>query len=154
MKKGKRMLVLVIILLLGLAVISGCGVAQSDYDALMAQKNALENERATLQSELNEMKRSCPPREFSSRTELEEWLYNNDVSEKPEASYVDSWFAKALEIQDDALQDGYIISADYDYFEADDTYSVFCTTVIDGYVWWWDPETDDVISDTYLGKVK
>ena len=144
----------VIIVITGTIALSSCGVPQSDYDALMTQKDALENERSALQAELDEIKQSCPPREFSSRTELEEWLYQNDVSEKPEASYVDSWFAKALEIQSDALKAGYIISADYDYYEEDDTYSVFCTTVIDGYVWWWDPETDDVLTDEYLGKVK
>jgi len=160
-KKPKRLLVPAVFLILGLVAISGCGIAQSDYDALAGQKDALEIERNALQAdydavkaELDEMKQTCPPREFSSRTELEDWLYQNDVSEKPEAAFVDAWFAKALEIQDDALLDGYLVSADYDYYEVDDTYSVFCTTVIDGYVWWWDPETDDVISDTTLGKVR
>jgi hypothetical protein len=133
----------IIILVLILSVAAGCGVAQSDYDALLAQKQALENEKNSLQSEYDAVKNELsaieevyPPREFSSRTQLENWLFENDVSDKPESTYVDGWFSKALEIQNEALLDGYIVSADYDYFEADDTYLVFCTTMIDGYVWY------------------
>ena len=128
-----------IILTLGLLVMSGCGVAQSEYDAV--------------KNELDTIKGVYPPGEFSSRVELEDWLSKNDVSEKPESTYVDGWLSKALEIQNDALRDGYIVSADYDYYEEDDTYTVFCTTMIDGYVWYWDPNSDEVASDSYLGKI-
>ena len=150
-----------IVLVLITTAITGCGVAQSEYDALLAQKQALENDFNSLQTEYDAVKNELssiqevyPPREFSSRTELEDWLFLNDASEKPASTYVDGWFAKALEIQKDAYLDGYIVSADYDYFEEEDTYTVFCTTMIDGYVWYWDPDSDEVASDTYLGKIK
>ena len=183
-----------VVLVLTATAITGCGVAQSEYDALLAQKQALENEvdnlqadydakkadydsmktdynaliaksilendiealrfdRDATQAKLDDIKKVYPPREFSSRAELEDWLFLNDASEKPASTYVDGWFAKALEIQYEALLDGYIVSADYDYFEEDDTYTVFCTTMIDGYVWYWDPDSDEVASDAYLGKI-
>ena len=129
-----------VILVLSTMAITGCGVSQSDYDAV--------------KNELDAIKEVYPPGEFSSRIELEDWLSKNNISEKPDSTYVDGWFSKALEIQEDALLDGYIVSADYDYFEDDDLYTVFCTTIIEGYVWYWDPESDEVFSDAYLGKVK
>jgi len=61
---------------------------------------------------------------------------------------------RALEVQEDALLDGYIISVDYDYNSTEDTYTVFCVTIIDGDIWYWDPETDEVYQDASLGKVK
>jgi hypothetical protein len=43
---------------------------------------------------------------------------------------------------------------DYDYDATEGTYGVFCTTIIDGFVWYWDPETDDVSQDASLTAVK
>ena len=63
-------------------------------------------------------------------------------------------YNKALQVQEDALRDGYIVSADYDYDASTDTYLVFCTTIIDGDIWYWDPETDEPYADYSLGKVK
>ncbi len=96
----------------------------------------------------------CDFRDFSSISELEEWLLTNDVSERPTTDYAEGWYRKALEIQEDALSDGYIISADYDYDAMTDTYSVFCVAIIDGDIWYWDPETDEPFVDYSLGKVK
>jgi hypothetical protein len=44
-----------------------------------------------------------------------------------------------LEVQQDAMIDGYIVSVDYDTFN-DGTYMIYCTTIIDGNIWYWDPE--------------
>ena len=96
----------------------------------------------------------CEYRDFSSLTELEEWLQANDVSERPIAEYASEWYRKALEIQEDALRDGYIVSANYYYDSYTNTYAVYCVTIIDGDIWYWDPETDELYPDYSLGKVK
>jgi len=96
----------------------------------------------------------CQFRDFSSLTEFEDWLQANDVSERPTAEYASEWYRKALEIQEDALSDGYIVSANYYYDSYTKTYAVYCTTIIDGDVWYWDPETDEPYPDYSLGKVK
>ena len=134
---------------------------QTEHTALQAQKNTLETEKQALQanydtvnSELADIKKVYPPRDFNSRTELENWLAQNTVSEEPDVDNAEDWIGKALDIQEDALLDGYIINLDYDYDSTDDTYYVFCTTVIDGFIWYWDPETDDVYQDTDLVAVK
>ena len=93
-------------------------------------------------------------RDFSSLSELQDWLLENDVSEKPVTTYAEDWYGRALEVQEDALADGYIVSADYDYDSETDTYSVWCVTIINGKVFYWDPETDEVFEDTTLGTVK
>jgi hypothetical protein len=96
----------------------------------------------------------CEPRDFSSLTELKNWLQANDVSERPIAEYASEWYRKALEIQEDAMRDGYIVSANYYYDSYTDTYEVYCITIIDGDVWYWDPETDEPYPDYSLEKVK
>ena len=124
----------------------GCGVPQDKYDAL-------QEENVRLQQELNNIKEKYPPRDFSSLTELQEWLSQNDVSEREDTTTAERWYSKALEIQEDALRDGFIISADYDEDE-DGMVSVFCVAIIDGDIWWWDPETDEPLQDDTFGKVK
>ncbi|GAG43573.1 unnamed protein product, partial [marine sediment metagenome] len=81
-------------------------------------------------------------RDFSSFEELTDWLQANDVSEKPISDYASQWYSKALEVQEDALNDGYIVSAAYYYDSPTDTYIVYCIAIIDGDIWYWDPETD------------
>ena len=93
-------------------------------------------------------------RDFSSLTELNDWLAGNDVSEKPVTEYAEDWYNRALEVQEDAIRDGYIVSADYDYDAEAESVMVWCTTIIHGRVFYWDPETDDVFEDYNLGTVK
>jgi len=129
MKNLRWCLTCLVILVLSAMVITGCDGSQSDYDAVNF-------------------------REFSSSEELEDWLHANDVSEKPDIFSIGALYSKALEIQHDALLDGYIVSVDSDYERTEDIIYVFCTTVIEGYVWYWDPQTDEVFEDTHLGKVE
>ncbi len=93
-------------------------------------------------------------RDFSSFEELNQWLQANDVSDQPICDYASEWYGKALEVQEDALSDGYIVSAAYYYDTSTDTYIVYCLAIIDGDVWYWDPETDEPYADYSLGKVK
>jgi len=74
------------------------------------------------------------PKYFSSLSELQDWLLDNDVSTKPFTTYAEDWYGRALEIQEDAYHDGYIISVDYDLTE--DGYQVWCTAVINGRIFY------------------
>jgi len=170
MKHLKVLSLVLAIIFLTLLALAGCGsgISQADYDTLLGQKTALEADKQTLQTnynslqadydsvndELNQIKKVYPPRDFSSRTELENWLTQNTVSEQPSVTTVEAWIGRALEIQEDALLDGYVVSVDYDYNTDDETYDIFCTTVISGYVWYWYPGADDIYQDTNLVAVK
>ena len=168
---------------LAIVPLAGCmGIPQSEYEALQAENAALIDENTGLKAqfqtaqadltnkqadyealnadyeavsqELTEIKGVYPPKDFSSLSELQDWLIANDVSERPLTEYAEGWYSKALEIQEDALKDGYIVSVDYDYYEEEDLYDVWCITIIDGDIWYWDPETDEPLQDYSLGKVK
>ncbi len=143
-----------VVLILVLLVSIGCGVAQSDYDELSAEYDELSAEYEVVESELARIKDVYPPRDFPSLTDLKDWLAENDVSEKPDTTYAEDWYGRALEVQEDAVADGYLISADYDYSEADESYSVWCIAIINGKIFYWDPETDEVFEDYALGTVK
>ncbi len=144
------MLILIVVLLL----LASCGVAQSEYDGLKADYDEAKAQYEVAESELARIKEVYPPRDFSSLTALKDWLAENDVSEKPETTYAEDWYGLALEVQEDAAADGYIISADYDYSEEDESYMVWCIAIINGKVFYWDPETDEVFEDDVLGTVK
>ena len=140
---------------------------QADYGTLVDENTSLKAQSQTAQSdltnlqenyeavnqELAEIKEVYPPREFSSLSELRDWLEANDVSEKPITPNVEDWYGRAIEVQEDALKDGYIVSVDYDYYEETDDYGLWCVTIIDGDIWLWDPETDETFQDDSLSKV-
>jgi outer membrane murein-binding lipoprotein Lpp len=166
MKRFNWLLTGAIVLCLSIVLLAGCGVSKADYEALQAENADLTTELAAVQSdltslqtdydamsnELAQLQAVYPPGDFPSRTELEDWLLENDVSEKPTTTTVAAWYGRALEVQEDALADGYVVSVDYDY--VDDSVAVLCTTIINGRIFWWDPETDEVFEDTNMGTVK
>jgi outer membrane murein-binding lipoprotein Lpp len=173
MKRLKWWLIGAVVSCLAIVPLAGCGVSQDDYDALQAEKANMETQLAAVQSdltslqtdynaldadyqaassELAQLQAVYPPKEFASRSELEDWLQENEVSEEPVTMYIKDWYGKALELQEDALADGYIVSIDYDL--EGNTYSVWCTTVINGDIYFWDPETDDVYRESGLTGVE
>jgi len=196
MKYHKRLLMGLVALCLALVLLVGCGVPQSEYEALQAEYEALQSENTSLEgelaqvnsdltnaradydamkadydtlkgdhdklnedydaveAELAEIKAVYPPRDFSSLSELQDWLLANAVSERPPAEYAENLYAKALEIQEDALKDGYVVSAECAYYEDEDLFYISCTTIINGDFWYWEPETDEPLQWYALGKVK
>ncbi len=144
------MLILIVVLVL----LAGCGVAQSEYDELKADYDALKAQNQIAESELARINNLYPLRDFPSLTDLRDWLAENDVSDKPETTYAEDWYGRALEVQEDAALDGYLISADYDYFEEDEVYLVWCIAIVNGRIFYWDPETDEVFEDDVIGTVK
>ncbi len=212
MKRFKLLLICFPVLLLALIPLVGCGIPQSDYDALLSEKTNLESEKQTLQndydtlataheslqaekstleaekqalkedydtlnnendtlesdlgtlqgekqslqdnytavnSELTEIQKVYPPRNFSSLRELTDWLLTNDVSEKPDTIYAEDTLARAYEIQEDALIDGYIISVDYDLWD-DGTATIVCAAYINGTIFYWSPDDDITYEETYF----
>ncbi len=159
---AKKYFLIGIVLLLVSVVILGCGIPQEQYDAVVVDRDKLQQELQsvksefdaikaeletnkadleTVRTELTEVKEVYPPREFSSAQELHNWLVANNIAERPVATDAESLYSKALEIQEDALKDGYIISAGIIDLPSGD-FLVFLTTVIDGNVFMWNPETD------------
>ncbi len=164
MKLFKRSLMGLVILSLVMVVLVGCGVPQADYDelnteyttlqadydeldteymALQADYDELNTEYEAVQNALAEVEAVYPPKDFSSLSELQNWLLTNDVSERPLATIAENLYSKALEMQEDALKDGYIVSAWIDYYPDTEEFYINCTAVVDGNVWIWNPETDE-----------
>ena len=151
----KRWFLVGVILLLSLPIVS-CGVSQDYHNTVVDERNALQAKVTSLQKELDtakaelaEIKKVYPPREFSSKTELRDWIFKNDVSDRPDTLYASDWYSYALDIQDDALEDGYIVSAWIDWYPDDDDFYVQCTAIVEGTVYMWDPETDELIDFSY-----
>lgn len=98
------------------------------------------NERETALSELEDI---CPPKRFESEKELEDWLIAHPTP--PESSDAVQWFRHAREVQNDAAEDGYIISAYLIGPDEDGQYQAYCEAVLqDHSLYMWDPETDEI----------
>lgn len=126
---------------------------QTDYDALSSSYDELNEDYEAVTDELSQMKQIYPPRDFNSLSELRDWVENNDVSEKPVTQYVEDWYVRSLEIQEDAIKDGYVVSADYDVDE-DGLVIAWCTAIAGGRLFYWDPETDVLFEEFALGTLK
>jgi predicted nuclease with TOPRIM domain len=127
---------------------------QDQITSLQQENTSLEQENSTLQDSLDELNEVFPPKDFSSYTELINWLQSDDVSEGPVSTTPEEWYSNALKVQEHALNDGFIVSIDYDYYAEYNDIAVWCVTVINGYLFYWDPETDEVNEDFGLGAVR
>jgi hypothetical protein len=113
-------------------------------EMLLSQTNL-----SSLQAKMVGIEKVYPPREFSSSTELLNWLRKNNISERPDSTTAESLYATALELQKDALEAGYIISANVDLEEEETTpFYIACVACINGELWGWDPGTDEAIEFT------
>jgi hypothetical protein len=113
---------------------------QNDYDVMSADYDAISQELAAL--------KDIPgPSYFSSGDDLQAWLDNNTISNEPWANTYWGWYAKGVRLQQAAAEDGYVISVQYHY--CDDLGAmeyIICIAIIDGEIWAWDPETDDLMA--------
>jgi type II secretory pathway pseudopilin PulG len=127
----------------------------SQLQQAQTDKNQLQSDLDTANAELAAIQMVYPPRNFSSASDLEDWLLSNGISLQPPATTWEQWYSKALEIQAAALADGFIVSVDYDYFYdgVDEFLSVWNIAIIDGAIWFWDPESDEPLEDNLLGPV-
>jgi len=167
-------------MLLVALLLAGCGIPQDQYDTVVAERDSIQAELESVnaelenseskvseltsnledkeveleatQSELADIKNVYPPTDFSSITELKDWLRANDVSEQPPAANAENMYSKALEIQEDAMKDGYYIWVDIDQIGPNE-FAIACVALIGGDLWGWDPEKDEPVQWTGFGKV-
>jgi hypothetical protein len=153
-------------LLIGLAlllVVAGCAPADNyndEYIQLLRDYEVLSGDYAKLQSEaiddlwlVEALKRDLgecqnrpapapaqlQPRLFANIAELDTWIDAQPVPSR-ESSDAVQWFDRALRLQRQALEDGYLINVELDS-EDDEVYSVYCTaTLADGSYYWWEPD--------------
>jgi len=169
----RRWFLITSFLVLVILFASGCGVSRDEYDTvvvnlekvqqellsvkaeltasqsrnsdLMASQEEAEVELEALKGELDKIRELWPPQYFSSSTELRDWLVENVVSEFSPTTVAETLYMKGLQIQEDALKDGYIISVDLDPGKQKDEWYITCVAVIDGDLWAWGPESDEPI---------
>jgi len=111
---------------------------------LQESLSAAEESLSAAEESLQTLESKFPPGRFPSLETLEAWLAEDDISERPIEEFVDGWFAKALELQQRAIEDGYLIGADFWEFD-DGTFTVWNSVVLEnGNYYTWDPETDEL----------
>jgi len=107
-----------------------------------------------LNADFKEITAKYPPKYFYSTRELENWLIYNSVSERPYAEYAEQMYIDALDIQQNALEDGYIISVNVESDETGENYLVYCTAVVGDRLYWWQPDSDQVELYTFTAPIR
>ncbi len=115
---------------------------QADYDALETNYDSLQTDYGVVQNRLSEIQKVYPVEKFPDAEALEAWLVAQ--ANPPPSKDAILWLSHAIQLQEAALEDGYIInveitSTDYRY------YAVLCTAILeDNSYCYWDPETDEI----------
>ena len=117
----------VLLLLLVAVFISGCGVPQSELDAVIAEKDAL-------QEELDDIKAVYPLSGFESLSEFKNWLSDHV---QPETTYISDAFLAACKVQAEGMADGYLIGIDVDTLEEGEEYAVYVSAFVGNTLYWW-----------------
>lgn len=125
----------------------------SEKEALQASYDELNGENSAVMQELADIKEVYPARYFSSKKELQDWLYANDVSDRPASTIAEPLYEKALDIQEAALKDGFIISSYIDYYSDTGEYMIILEAVAGGDVYVFNPETDDLLNLSELSDL-
>ena len=133
------------------SVQSNFSQTQSSLSSLQSDYDSLQNSYNSVSSQLTDIQAIFPPGEFASSEELQQWLNGNTISNLPPVQSYEEWYSLGLQLQWDAFNDGYIISVDIDYYDTD--IGVWCVTVVDGFMWVWDPATDEIFQDTSVGPI-
>ena len=156
---ARKYITLGVVLLLASLLLAACGVPQEDLDAARAEATSLRAQLSSLQSnydaatsDLAAIQELYPPRHFTSATELRQWLAANDISDLPVTEVPQTLVDKTIQLQEAALEDGYILSLDID--EDPDFFYVNALALIDGLIWIVDVETDEVYQWNSLGAVR
>jgi len=168
--------------ILTVALVGGSGLGsdyealQADYDALQQQSSGLSSQLQQVQSDLTSLQSDYdelnadyeqvsqqladiegvgPARHFSSLGELQNWLLLNDVSGQPWATTYEGWYGKELQIQEDAARDGFLVSVQYHFCDERQVIEyIACVAVAGGYLYMWDPQSDQVFRDSIWANVR
>ena len=140
--------VVLMMLVSGATVLSGCGIPESDYVQLEEQYKNKEAECSDYLRQIEELKNvKTEIGYFDTRVDVENWLENMPKPTR-ESADVDEWFAYALYYQTMALESGYIISVSYTYSEDGTTVLVTCDVITtDGVIYFFNPD-DAILEDT------
>jgi len=132
---------------------------QAEKESLQADYNQLNTRNAAVNRELTEIKEShdsvCqelsalqavyPPKHFSTLQELKSWVSSNAISDTPihdNLLVTYKAYVRALEIQEAALRDGYIISV---VSIKEETFTrIGCMAKLDNGIYYWVPDKDDI----------
>ena len=163
-----------LILALTVSFLVACGIDADVHDAVVAEKEAAQDSVAQLEQENNKIRDDLtgaeanlqnsqkrlerlmavhPPRRFKDRTEIETWLRNDDISERQDSSTAEAWLSAALEQQARALEDGYIVSADF-VSQGDGQFTVWVSAVAENLDYYsWDVEKDEVVFGANINQL-
>ncbi|ADJ26196.1 conserved hypothetical protein [Dehalogenimonas lykanthroporepellens BL-DC-9] len=120
---------------------------KNDFQDLNDQLSTTINQLTTTQDQLTEIQSKYPLKNFSSLFQLQAWA-NNHI--QPYQQYANGTYAGALEIQEAAMNEGYLVSACLEETSSG-LYFISMQAMIGSTLYWWHPEDGNVY--LYLNNI-
>ena len=114
-------------------LVTGCGIPQEDYDAVVSERDALK-------AELAEIQEVYPLNGFKTVMEFKDWI---TAHVQPETTYIEDAFLAAYKVQLAGMEDGYLMGLDVDTFD-DDESAIYITTFVGDELYYWFVEDDEI----------
>ena len=172
MKNGRSIIIASLLLLVisTSLIFTGCGIPQSELDAAIAEKDALQSQldtanaaktalqsdldtanaaKSALQSQLDELNAVYPLKGFDTLSDFKTWI---TAHVQPETQYIRDAFLAAYAVQQAGMADGYLMGLDIDTFEGSTDMAVYITVFVGNDLYWWFVEDAEDYGDFGLSK--
>lgn len=139
-------IVLVVLAVLAIIILPGCGVSQREYDKVVAENMQLKYDVQTSVDAFDKLlDNSRTFKYFQDKDDLRAWLDTLTIVKSFSADGYD-WYIRGLYIQQTAVEDHYIISVSHEVQNG--RIVVLCEAVTqDGHVYCFDPDYRDDLFD-------
>lgn len=119
---------------------------EDSYSNLQNSYTTLQGEKADLEAQLEVITDKYPLRGFAGRDELENWMDSHSL---PYAYSDDEEFDNALQTQINAMNDGYLVGIQMDYFSVIDTYWIGNSAMAGGVFYHFMIDTGDIYPQNF-----
>lgn len=151
--------ILLSILLIGILLVSACGISQSEYGAVIAERDKAVAQIAQLEEYITQLQeKTCELTHFESIYELEKFLREDDTDKIDDPQWL-CW-NYALTLQRNAFAKGKIINFVSVYWTEynplflgnypEGTHHAINSAIINNRVWWIEPQSDEIVYIDYL----
>ena len=102
---------------------------ESSYSDLHSNYTTLQGEKADLETQLEAIEAKYPLRNFASKRDLEYWMEDNELPMR----YTDAGeYDNAVQTQINAMNDGYLVGIQIDYFAGSGSYWIGNSAIAGG----------------------
>ena len=123
---------------------------ENSHSDLQTSYTALQEEKADLEAQLDALEAKYPLRNFGSEAELEDWIANHVL---PYVTDADEEYQNAVQTQINAMNEGYLMGIQIDYFSDSGVYWIGNSAIAGGVLYHFTIDTQDIYEQPFSSYV-